>query len=63
MRNYREEAIENNRTEATKFSYAVMMFAIDGFESAINRKTWKKADEKALEQLEAMVKELKERKG
>ena len=54
------------RTEmevTTGFGMAVVNFAIDGFNGAMNRKTWTENDEKALEALKAMVKALEEKRA
>lgn len=65
MRN--ENAITKRvRTEmevTTGFGMAVVNFAIDGFNGAMNRKTWTENDEKALEALKEMVKALEEKRA
>ena len=65
MKNYRKEAIEIATAiygQNSKFANAVINFAIDGYESAMTRKTWTETDEKMLNLLEEMVKEIKEKR-
>lgn len=58
------DLVRTIRTEmevTTGFGMAVINFAIDGFDKAMNRKTWTENDKKALEALKEMVKALEEK--
>jgi len=55
------KAIRTEMEVTTGFGAAVVNFAIDGFDKAMNRKTWTENDKKALEALKEMVKALEEK--